>query len=150
MKAQAKFYRPVQERLILIAYASSGESGETSHLRSIARAFANCTKKKGCRWRLRPNFIGQFKKDWYLSHMRAAANQAWLHICAVSPGPLQIALKRRDVDEGSVKLYKPVKESVFLNAYASSEGPDERAHSFNIRYLKQHGGKSSRRQLRGW
>ena len=53
------------------------------------------------------NFIGQFKKGWYLTHMRAAANQARLHIYAVSPEALQIALKRRDVDEGSVKLYKP-------------------------------------------
>ena len=96
------------------------------------------------------NFISQFKMVWYLTHMRAAANQASMYICAVSPGPLQIALKRRDVDEGSVKLYKPVKESLLLKAYASREGPDERAHSFNIRYLKQHGDKSSRRHLRGW
>ena len=46
--------------------------------------------------------------------MRAAANQASMYICAVLPGPLQIALKRRDVDEGSVKLYKPVQESLLL------------------------------------
>ena len=51
--------------------------------------------------------------------MRAAANQARLHICTVSPGPLQIALKRRDVDEGSVKLYKPVQEGLVLNATSS-------------------------------
>ena len=43
MKAQAKFYRPVQESLVLVTYASSGESDETAHLRSIARAFANRT-----------------------------------------------------------------------------------------------------------
>ena len=49
MKAQAKFYRPVQESLVLVTYASSSESGETAHLRSIARAFANGTKKNGCR-----------------------------------------------------------------------------------------------------
>ena len=55
--------------------------------------------------------------------MRAAENQARLHICAVAyrHGPLQIALKRRDVDEGSVKFYKPVQESSVLNAYASRE-----------------------------
>ena len=56
--------------------------------------------------------------------MRAVENQARLHICAESPGPLQIALKRRkrrDVDEGSVKFYKPVQESLVLNTYASSE-----------------------------
>ena len=51
--------------------------------------------------------------------MRAAANQARLHICAVSPGPLQLALKRTDVDEGSVKLRKPVQESLVLNATSS-------------------------------
>ena len=61
MKAKAKFYRSVQESLVLVTYASSGESVETAHLPSIARAFANRTK-------------------------------------------------RTDVDEGSVKLYKPVKE----------------------------------------
>ena len=42
-----------------IAYASSEWSGEAAHFRSPARAFANHTKKKGCRWRIRPNFIGQ-------------------------------------------------------------------------------------------
>ena len=56
--------------------------------------------------------------------MRAAENQTRLHICAESPGPLQITLNRKkrwDVDEGSVKFYKPVQESLVLNAYASSE-----------------------------
>ena len=52
MKAQAKFYRPDQESLVLVTYASSGESDKTAHLRSIARAFAIRTKKNGCRWRL--------------------------------------------------------------------------------------------------
>ena len=47
--------------------------------------------------------------------MQAEEFQARLHISAFSPGPLQIALKRWDVDEGSLKMYKPV------NAYASSE-----------------------------
>ena len=45
MKAQAKFYWPVQESLVLVTYASSGESDETAHLRSMARAFANRTKR---------------------------------------------------------------------------------------------------------
>ena len=49
MKAQAKFYRPVQESLVLVTYVSSGESGEAAHLRSIARVLANHIKKKGCR-----------------------------------------------------------------------------------------------------
>ena len=30
------------------------------------------------------------------------------------------SMKRRDVDEGSVKMYKPVQENLVLNAYASS------------------------------
>ena len=51
--------------------------------------------------------------------MRAAVNQTKLHISAVSPEPLQIALKRTDVDEGSVKLYKPVQENLLLNATSS-------------------------------
>ena len=33
--------------------------------------------------------------------MRAAKDQASMRICTVSPEPLLIALKRRDVDEGS-------------------------------------------------
>ena len=49
MKAQANFFRPVEESLVLVTYASSGESDETAHLRSIARAFANRTKKNGSR-----------------------------------------------------------------------------------------------------
>ena len=44
-----------------------------------------------------------------------------LNICTVSSGPLQITLKRMDVDEGSVKSYKPVQGSLVLNAIASSE-----------------------------
>ena len=83
-----------------------------------------------------------------------------------------------DVDDGSVKSYKPVQKSLVLNAYASSEslkrgdvrakrlgtvheslaqviyanseGPGERAHSCIIGYLKQQGDNSSRRQLRDW
>ena len=49
MKAQVRFYRPVQENLVLVTYASSRESGKTAHLRRIAKAFANRIKKKGCR-----------------------------------------------------------------------------------------------------
>ena len=47
-----------------------------------------------------PNFIGHFKKVWYYWHVRATKDQAGQHICVVSPEPLQITLKRRDVDEG--------------------------------------------------
>ena len=49
MKAQVKFYRQVQENLVLVTYASSGESGKTVHLRRITRAFANRIKKQGKR-----------------------------------------------------------------------------------------------------
>ena len=50
------------------------------------------------------------------------------HICAVSPVPLKTALKRWDIDEGSVIFYRPVQESLVLVAYASSEGLGETAH----------------------
>ena len=85
MKAQVKFYRPVQENLVLVTYASSRKSGKTAHLRNIAM------------------------------------------------GPLQIALKRRDVDEGSVKFYKPVQESSVLNAYASSESLKKKGCRWRLR-----------------
>ena len=52
--------------------------------------------------------------------------------------------------KAQTNILGPVHESLVKVTYASSEGPDDRAHSFNIRYLKQHGGKSSRRQPRGW
>ena len=35
---------------------------------------------------------------WYLSHVRAGNDLVTLRKCAVSPGPLQIALQRRDED----------------------------------------------------
>ena len=34
---------------VLIAHASSKRPGEHAHSHSLARAFADCTKKKGCR-----------------------------------------------------------------------------------------------------
>ena len=46
MKARVKFYRQVQENLVLVTYASSGESGKTVYLRRITRAFANRIKKR--------------------------------------------------------------------------------------------------------
>ena len=66
MKAQAKFYRPVQESLVLVTYASSDESGAIAYLRSIARAFANHTKRMDVEGSVK------FKKVWYL--MQRAAN----------------------------------------------------------------------------
>ena len=66
MKAQAKFYRPVQESLVLVTYASSDESGAIAHLRSIARAFANCTKRMDV-----DEGSVKFKKVWYLTQRAA-------------------------------------------------------------------------------
>ena len=45
-ECSAKFYRPVQESLVLMACASSEGSDKTAHLRSVARGFAYHTKKK--------------------------------------------------------------------------------------------------------
>ena len=64
---------------------SSERPDEPAHWRSLARAFAGCNKKKGCRWRLSPNYLYQFMWCRYLSPMRAANNQASLHIRIVSP-----------------------------------------------------------------
>ena len=46
-EGSAQFYSPVQENLVLVVFASSEGSGETAHSCSLARAFANHTKKKG-------------------------------------------------------------------------------------------------------
>ena len=84
MKAWAKFYMPVQERLVLIAYASSeslkrrdldGDSGQ------VFRA-----------------------SSYNISNMRAANDLARLNFSAVSPEPSLIKLKRRDEDEGSCQI----------------------------------------------
>ena len=48
-EGSAKFYRPVQKSLVLVAYASSEGSGKTEHSHSLASAFANHSKKNGCR-----------------------------------------------------------------------------------------------------
>ena len=45
-EGSAQFYRPVQENLVLVAFASSEGSSETAHSCSLARAFANHTKRK--------------------------------------------------------------------------------------------------------
>ena len=53
--------------------------------------------------------------------MRAAKDQARQRSCAVSPEPLQITLKRKDVDEGLGKnFYRQVEERLVLIAYTSS------------------------------
>ena len=106
MKSQAKFYRPVQESL--------------AHSRRLARAFAirafaDCTKKKRCRLRFRPNCLYQFENAWpiravspepslvaltkkgcrrrlrpnFIGHFK----KVW-HVHAVSPEPSLVALKK--------------------------------------------------------
>ena len=54
---------------------------------SLTRTFANRTKKKGCRLRLKSNFIGQFKKVYVTSgelgeteHLRSIARAFANHI----------------------------------------------------------------------
>ena len=74
MKTGAKFYTPIQERLVPTADANS-----------------EYIKMKGCGWRLRLKFMDQFMKK---SNMRAANDLARLHICAVSPEPSLKALKK--------------------------------------------------------
>ena len=103
MNAQAKLYETVHETFVFISYVSSKGSDEPAHLHSITIAFAARTERmKQCRWRFRLNFMRQFMKLLYLSHMRATKAPMSLHICAVSPQPLQLALKEwSDVDEGS-------------------------------------------------
>ena len=54
------FNGSVHQSLILITKSSRKGSDETAHLRSLARAFENRTKKMA-----QPFFIGQFKKVWY-------------------------------------------------------------------------------------
>ena len=49
-------------------------------------------------------FIGQFMRVCYLSHKRTSKDPTRLHIGAVSPEPLQIAVKRRYVDVGSGQI----------------------------------------------
>ena len=70
---------------------------------SLTRAFANRTKKKGCRLRLKSNSIGKFKKVYVTSGESGETE----HLRSIARA-LQITLKRMNVDEGSVKSYKPV------------------------------------------
>ena len=56
-----------------------------------------------------------------ISHMRAANDQGSLHIHTVSPEPSLIALKRRNIGEGTGQIVWPVQESLVLRAYAISE-----------------------------
>ena len=60
-------------------------------------------------------FIGQFMRVWYSSHKLASKDQTRLHIGAVSPKPLPIALIRRDVEEGSSQIFRRVQEVWYLS-----------------------------------
>ena len=51
-----------------------------------------------------PTIYDSMTGVWYLSHKRTSKDQTRLHIGAVSPEPLQITVKRRDVDEGSGQI----------------------------------------------
>ena len=88
MEAQAKILGPVHEKYI--TYASSEWSGEAAY-------FAQ--SRQSLRWlQIVKKLVMWFR---YLSHKRAAKDQASMHICTVSLEPSLIAIKRKDVDEGS-------------------------------------------------
>ena len=101
MKAQAKIYKPVQESLVPIAYASS----ESLKRRDLDEGSGQIFRAS----------------SYNISNMRAANDLARLHFSVVSPEPLQITLKRRDVDEGlSQMLYASSRKFVPI-AYATSK-----------------------------
>ena len=52
--------------------------------------------------------------------------------------------------KAQAKSLGTIHESLVHVTYASTGGPNERAHSCITGYQKQQGDKSSRRQLRGW
>ena len=56
-----------------------------------------------------------------ISYMRAANDQGSLHIHTVLSEPSLIALKRRNIGEGTGKIVWPVQESLVQMAYAISE-----------------------------
>ena len=70
----------------------------------------------------------RFNGSVYQSLILITKDQTRPHICAVSPEPLKIPLKRWDINEGSAIFYRPVQDSLVLVAYASSEGSGETAH----------------------
>ena len=70
----------------------------------------------------------RFNGSVHQSLILMTKDQTRPHICAVPQEPLKIALKRWDIDEGSAIFYRPVRESLVLVAYASSEGSGETAH----------------------
>ena len=67
-----------------------------------------------CRWRLRPNFKGQFMRVWYLLHMRATKGQMSPHIRAISPQPLLFALKKKRCRWRIRPTFVPFKAVVLL------------------------------------
>ena len=69
-----------------------------------------------------------FDRSVHQSLILITKDQTRQNICAVSTEPLEIALKRWDIDEGSAIFYRPVQESLVLVAYASSKGSGETAH----------------------
>ena len=74
MKAEAKLYRPVQESLVLMAYANS----EALKRRDVNEGSGHNFRASSC----------------HISHMRAANDLAILNICADSLEPTLIALKQ--------------------------------------------------------
>ena len=54
----------------------------------------------------------RFNGSVHQSLILITKDQTRPHICAVSPEPLEIALKRWDIDEGSAIFYRPVQKSL--------------------------------------
>ena len=80
------------------------EEGELAHSHSLARAFADCTKKSDV-----DEGSGQivYSSSCDLGIYRICKQQIIRRdctSCTVSPEPSLIALKRRDVDEGSGQI----------------------------------------------
>ena len=95
-KNGAKFYTPIQERCQIL-YTNSRTVG-------TKRICKQRIPKNEEMWmKAQAKILGPVHKK--ISHMRAANDLARLHICAVSPEPSLIALKRRDVNEGSGQFF---------------------------------------------
>ena len=106
MKAQAKLYGPVHESVVFIVLLRRDidEDSSKALLASSWNSGIYCTLKNGCRWSLKPNFMGQFTRAWFVSHMRAMKAQTRLCIHTVSQEPSLLSIKR-NITQASGQLY---------------------------------------------
>ena len=103
MKASVKFYRPVQECLVLIAYASS----ESLKRRDLHEGSGQVFRAS----------------SYNISNMRAVKDLARLHFSAVSPESSLIKLKRRDEDEGSCQILQASPRTIGTNCICEQRIP---------------------------